>query len=572
MTDKYELAQIFKNIAVLLELKGENVFKARAYDTAARIVEQMETELTAATVDKALKGVKGIGPAISQKIHEYIDTGRIRYYEEIKAAVPPALFELVRIPGLGPKKAVILYDKLGINSIGELEYACRENRLVALSGFGLKTQAKILQGIKYMKKYQGKYILSDAWPVAELIAAYIRLQPGVEEAAIAGAVRRRVEIVDGIDIVVAVSASASLITALQEMPGVEKMETGETLDLTMASGIHCRIFPVPPEKYGYTLFYRTGSPEYLAKLPQAARPAGIGLTAAGLVRDNKVLETPDEKSVYTQMNIRYVEPELREKEYDMEADNGSLRPLLIDEQDIRGIFHVHTTYSDGSHSLADMAAAARKRGLSYLGVADHSQTAVYAHGLKIDKVYEQRQEIDALNSVQPDFLILAGMESDILPDGSLDYPDDILAQFDFVIASVHSAFRQSESVMTRRIIRAMENPFVTMLGHATGRILLARPGYEVNMKEILAAAKDTGTLMEINASPYRLDLDWRWHQIAKENGIRFAINPDAHAIDELEHMRYGIAAARKGGLTAADVINTRPISRILHILQQKRKK
>ncbi|WP_425059545.1 DNA polymerase/3'-5' exonuclease PolX [Sporomusa carbonis] len=572
MTDKHELARLLAEIAVLLELSGENSFKIRAYQNAARIVEQVDGNLSDPDTVGKLMGIKGIGPALGEKIREYIATGRITYYEELKSSLPPVLFDLIKLPGLGPKKALILHKALGIHSLGELEYACRENRLVSLSGFGDKTQERILQGIEYMKKFQGQFILGDAWPVAELIAEYIKLQSGVEQVAVAGSIRRGLEIIRNIDIVVACSAVDSLAAALADMPGVDKIvdRSGPKLTLILVSGLTCNIYIVSPAEYTTALFHYTGSAGYVAKLAERAQEQGLTLDSTGLVtKADKIVPVTDEAGLYAALNVNFVEPELREDDAELDSA-GAAAPLLVTYSDICGVFHVHTTYSDGAGSLEDMAEAAEQRGWRYIGIADHSQTAVYARGLRVETVMAQRREIDKLNAANHDFVILAGIESDILPDGSLDYPDEVLASFDFVVASVHSAFRQSEADMTRRIVRAVNNRYVTILGHPTGRILLGRKGYAVNLSEVIKAAAQSGTFIEINASPYRLDLDWRWCRTAKEQGVLFAINPDAHAVGEFEHMRYGLASARKSGLTATDIINTRRYPDIIQLLNRKR--
>ncbi|HWR42751.1 DNA polymerase/3'-5' exonuclease PolX [Sporomusa sp.] len=574
MIDRYELAQLLAEIAQMLELSGENTFKVRAYQNAARTVEQLDSSLTDPDAEAKLAGIKGIGPALGDKIREYIATGRITYYEELKSSLSPVLFELLKLPGLGPKKALALHKQLGVHSLGELEYACRENRLVSLTGFGTKTQERILQGIEYMKKFQGQFILGDAWLVADLIVEYIKLQPGVEQAAAVGSIRRGLEVVRDIEIVAASSSPDSLAAGLTDMQGVDHVVSREANKLTVSllNGLICTVYIVGPDEYWTALAYYTGSDGYIAKMTEQAARQGLTFNSAGVkTQAGEQVAVKDEHSLYSLFKLSYAEPESREDETELKpigADTESLVALA----DIRGVFHVHTNYSDGAGSLADMAAAARQRGWQYLGIADHSQTAVYARGLRTETVMAQRREIDKLNAAHPDFTILTGIESDILPDGSLDYPDEVLASFDFVVASVHSAFRQSEADMTRRIVRAVRNRYVTMLGHPTGRILLGRKGYAVNLPEVIQAAVQSGTMIEINASPYRLDLDWRWCRTAKEQGIVFAINPDAHAVSEFEHMRYGLAVARKAGLTAGDIVNTCAYPEVVGLLQRKRQK
>lgn len=571
--NKEKVADLLEDVALLLELKGENPFKIRAYQMAAGTVKNMEEDIAAVIADGRLEQIKGIGKAIAATITEYIGTGRSAYHEELKASIPPVIFELISIPGLGPKKAIILQEKLDIGSIGELEYACRENRLIDLPGFGEKTQQKILQGIEYVKKFKGQFLLVDTWPVADKIAEYLQAHPAIQTAAVAGSVRRRKEVVRDIDITIIAHDRAAAADAVASMPGVAEVAAkGNTkVSVTLTTGMKMDVRMVEAAEYACTLHHFTGSREHHIALRGLAKAKGYTLNEYGFeTGDGKRLQPQNEQELYQLLDLPYIEPELREGLGEIEAAAARKLPQLVTEQDIRGVFHVHTHYSDGSDSLADMVQAAKNRGWQYIGIADHSQTAFYARGLKAERVREQRREIDVLNAADPDFRIFAGIESDILPDGSLDYPDEILAQFDFVVASVHSAFRQSEADMTRRIVRAVNNRYVSMLGHLTGRILLAREGYAVDVPAVLQAAAQTGTIIEINASPYRLDLDWRWHRQAKELGARFAINPDAHAVDELGYIRYGVAAARKGWLQPNDIINTHQLEAVAKLLIKKR--
>lgn len=572
MPDKHELARIFEKIAVLLELKGENPFKIRAYESAARIVEELDQGLEEFVKSGQVDATKGIGQALGQKIREYLETGGVAYYEELTRTVPAALFELVKIPGLGPKKALQLHEKLQINSVGELEYACRENRLVELPGFGLKTQEKILQGINYVKRFQGQVLLADAWPLAEKLAAYLRTMPGVRLAEVAGSIRRRKETVKDIDLVVAAQEGEWQETAVTSMPGVEQVQSrGPTkLSVRLAGGMNMDVRVVRPEEFPAALHHFTGSKEHHVLLRGRAKEAGLKINEYGVETGGGKLAVADEAELYRLLGLAYIEPELREGLGEVEAAQAGTLPRLVEAADIKGALHVHTTYSDGSATLTEMAEAARKLGWSYLGVTDHSRTAVYARGLKLETVREQRREIERLNGLATDFTVFAGIESDILPDGSLDYPDEVLAEFDFVIASVHSAFRQSRADMTARLIKAVSNKYVSILGHPTGRILLARDGYDVDLEAVIGAAGATGTIIEINSSPYRLDLEWRWHRRAREAGALMAVNPDAHAREELDYVKYGVAMARKGCLGADDIVNTRPAAAALALLRRKR--
>lgn len=573
--DRQELAELLASMALLLELTGENTFKIRAYQGAARTIGKLTEDLDELYRSGKLETIKGIGRAIARHIAEYAETGTIEEYRQLKSTVAPSLLELVKIPGLGPKKAMAVHAALGVNSIGELEYACRENRLIALNGFGEKTQQAVLRGIEYMKKFQGSLLLAEAWPLAERIAAYLLEQDGLTAAQVAGEVRRRCPTVR--EIVVVVQADAAGLAALEgiltAMPGVEQVTSPETgcFAAALSVGISLLIRVAAVAEFPTALCLFTGNERHVAELIRLAGEQGWTLAGGRLVTaDGKAVPVAAEADVYRKLGLDYPEPELREGQDEIALAARQRLPVLVQPGDLRGAFHMHTTYSDGTASLAAMGEAAATRGWSYIGITDHSRTAVYAGGLSLGQIQAQWQEIERLNANRPDCLILAGIESDILPDGSLDYPDDILAQFDFVIASVHSAFRQSAAEKTKRLKKAMQNRYVTMLGHPTGRILLAREEYPLDMPEIIQTAADTGTIIEINASPYRLDLDWTWCRVAREKGVLLSVNPDAHGVAELDSVVYGVAVARKGGLTAANLLNTRERTEMLTLLKRKR--
>lgn len=573
--DRQELAELLASMALLLELAGENSFKIRAYHGAARTIGKMADDLDELYRSGKLETIKGIGKGIARQIAEYAETGTIEEYRQLKATVAPALFELVNIPGLGPKKALAVHAALGVNSVGELEYACRENRLIALKGFGEKTQQAVLRGIEYMKKFQGSLLLAEAWPLAERIAGYLLEHEGLTAAQVAGDVRRRCPTVRDIVIVVQVDAIGldALEGILTAMPGVEQVTGPEAGCFTavLSVGISLLVRVTAAEDFPAALCLFTGSEQHVAELARLAGEQEWSLAGGRLVTaEGEAVLAASEQEVYRKLGLAYPEPELREGRGEIALAAQHSLPVLVRPGDLRGAFHMHTTYSDGTASLDAMAQAAATRGWSYIGITDHSRTAVYAGGLSLEQIRAQREEIERLNAARTDCLILAGIESDILPDGSLDYPDDILAQFDFVIASVHSAFRQSAAEKTNRLKKAMQNRYVTMLGHPTGRILLAREEYPLDMPEIIRAAAATGTVIEINASPYRLDLDWTWCRSAREKGVLLSVNPDAHGVAELDYVAYGVAVARKGGLTAADLLNTRERPEMLTLLRRKR--
>lgn len=570
---KDDVGRILAEIAVLLQLKGENQFKIRAYEHAARAIERVDDDLALLVKEQRLHDIKGIGKTLAAQIAELVQTGKLAYYEELRQAIPDGLFDLLKIPGLGPKKVKLLYDNLGVAGIGELEYACIENRLLELPGFGAKTQQKILQGIEFIKQYQGQYLFADIYSDAEQILGLLRKHPAVRRAALCGSIRRRKEIIKDIDLLAGSEEGVAVADYFAALPGVKNVTgKGDTkVSVTLDTGINVDLRIVSDHQFPYALHHFTGSKEHNTAMRQRARDLGYKINEYGLFKGDTFIPVPDEAAFFQALGLSFIPPELREDRGEIAAAERGEIPQLIDVPDIKGLFHIHTVYSDGSATLAEMAEAARIRGYQYIGIADHSRSATYARGLREEVLRRQMAEIDRLNEQWTDFRIFKGIESDILSDGSLDYADEILGLFDFIIASVHSHFRMTEQDMTRRLARAMENPHVTMLGHPTGRLLLAREGYPVNMAEVLETAARTQTFIEINASPYRLDLDWRWCKTAQASGVMLSINPDAHGIAELDNVVFGLNVARKGWLTAADVVNTRPLSEVEQLLNKKRR-
>ena len=558
--EKEKVVEVLREIALLLQLKGENPFKVRAYEKGARVIELLEEDLDLLVKEKRLQEIDGIGKALKEKIEELVTTGRLLYYEELRKEFPDTLFELFKVPGLGPKKIQLLYNKLGITSLGELEYACLENRLLSLPGFGEKTQQNILKGISYLKRYRSMYLFSEAWAVANDMLEQIKKLPGVGQAHVAGSLHRRKELVKDIDILAESSSPEALMdwfTSQEEVDEViAKGDTKSSIRLKNGMAVDIRV--VSSQQYPYALHHFTGSKEHNTALRHIARSRGIKMNEYGMFKGEEGILIPckSEAEIFNALGMDYIPPELRENYGEIEAAlNGSL-PELVRAEDIKGIFHVHTNYSDGRTSLQEIAEAAMALGYSYIGIADHSQSAFYANGLTAEDIIRQHQEIDELNRrYEGRFKILKGIESDILPDGSLDYPDEILASFDFVIASIHSRFSMDRDAMTERIIKAIENPYTTILGHPTGRLLLSREGYSVDMDAILEQAAKHGVCVEINSNPHRLDLDWRWCRKAKELGISLVISPDAHDIAGLYDVYYGLGIARKGWLTRDDIIN-----------------
>src|SRR6266487_451633 len=554
---KYEIAAILEEIAFLLELKGENPFKAKAYSRAAEILKTLVEEPAALVAERRLDEVKGIGPTLAATVEELITGGSCQLHVELLELFPRGLLELAGVPGLGPKKLKVIHDRLGVSSLGELQYACIENRLVDLPGFGRKVQERILTGIRQFQRHQGFHLGAAIIGEAENLLTAVRSLPSVERADLAGDLRRKAEVVQDVTVVIGSSSPAVLPTELAAISGIIQVIQTRPGLLTARSpqGLPLEITVVTLADYGSALFSATGHYSHV----EAVRKR---------IDAHESYRT--EEALYAAVGLPYIPPELREGHGEIElAETGRL-PELVEASQVQGIFHNHTLYSDGSATVEAMAMAAQDLGYRYIGISDHSQSAFYARGLKEDRILAQRAEMAAVQRKLPGIRIFKGIEADILPDGAMDYPDELLATFDFVIASVHSRFNLSEEDQTRRICRALSNPYVTMLGHATGRLLLSRDAYRVDMRCVIDGAAANGKLIEINASPHRLELDWRLCRYAKQKGVKFSINPDAHSPEALATVPLGVNVARKGGLSAGDIINTLPAEEMKSYLQVRR--
>lgn len=556
-----DVARVLSEIATLMELRGDDAFRSRAFASAARALEGTDADLWALAREERLTSLRGVGPAIASVIAEIVLTGRSTPLEELKAATPLGLFDVMRIPGLGTKRIHALHAQLGIDSLDALEAAARAGRVAGVSGFGAKTEAKILEGIAFARASRRRRRLPEAREAAARLLDSLRAAPGVEEAEIAGAVRRGMEVVDRVDLVAATREAERAEGALLTLNGVREEgrdEEGRLL-ACLSDGLGVRLRCAPPEGFVAAVAWETGSDAHLAALQARAVARGLRLDPGGLrTAEGERVEAADEGALYDALGLRYLPPELREGLGEVEAAAEGRVPRLVEPDDLRGTFHCHTTWSDGKASVAEMAEAARARGWSYLGLADHSRTAAYAGGLSAERLRAQREEIDRWNrehGAPAGFHVFAGTESDILPDGSLDYPDEVLASLDYVVGSVHSSFGMSETEMTARVIRAVRHPAMTILGHPTGRLLLTREGYAVDVRAVIDAAAGAGVAIEINANPHRLDLDWRHVRYAAERGVLIAINPDAHSVAGLEHVAFGVGMARKAGLEARQILN-----------------
>lgn len=571
-----QVVAILEHIALLLELQGENPFKVRAYHNGARALELLEGDLATLAREDGLRGIPGIGEALREKISTLVATGKLPYYEELCAQFPTTLFELFDVPGLGPKKIKALYEKLDVTSVADLEKACNEGKVATLDGFGAKTQAKLLHALETLKRGAGRHLASDAAVASQSILDDLRAHPDAIRISAGGSTRRRNETVHDIDIIVSTGNPAAISSAFRGHPLVESvLAAGDTKSSVMLKGgLQADLRVVADEEFPFALMYFTGSKEHNIVLRGLAQDRGWTLNEYRLApaREGapKIPKVSEERDIYKALGFDYIEPELREDRGEFEAAKKHCLPDLVRLEYLRGTFHCHTRASDGRNTLAEMAAAALDLGFEYIGIADHSKASFQANGLDAARLKKQLAEIEALNKDFDGFRILAGTECDILKGGTLDFPDSVLERLDYVVASVHSSFTLGEAEMTTRLIRAMENPRVTMLGHMTGRLLLRREPYAVNIPDALDAAAATGTLIELNADPRRLDLDWRWWRLAKEKGVKCVINPDAHSVEGLQNLYFGIGAARKGWLTRKDIVNCLPLSKIIPVLAAKR--
>ncbi len=570
--DKKQVAEILDEIADILELKGEVEFKVRAYRNASRIVREVKGDLKQLVDSGELAKVKGIGPNLFEKIKELVTTGRLRYYEELKGSIPEGLFELLQVRGLGPKRIKAIYEKLGITTLAELEYACRENRLLKLEGFGKTIQEKVLSEIERLKRTSQYHLISFAFPVVKFIEDFINSNLDVSDFAITGSWRRRKEIVRDIDVVLNVKKSEFKKigeTIQKKFPHTKIVNLNDDfVSLISEFGIPVD-FILADGDYAFKVFYTTGSKDFLSKFESHLEKIGFEFKQDGIFKDGKRVDFETELDIFGKFKMSFIPPELREGFDEIELALKGEIPNLVQEKDLRGVFHIHSTYSDGSDTLEDMIAKCEELGFEFVGISDHSKSAYYAGGLTEDKLFKQWEEIEELQK-KFKIKILKGAEVDILPDGSLDYSDEILSKFDFVIASIHSRFKMTEEEATQRLIKAMQNPYVTIIGHPTGRLLLGRDGYPVDMKKIIDEAAKLGVVIEFNANPHRLDIDWRYISYARSKGVKISINPDAHSIGEIYYTFLTLGTARKGGLEKQDVLNTFSVEQIQDFLKTHR--
>jgi DNA polymerase (family 10) len=569
MTNK-DIVRALSETADLIELTGGNRYRANAFNRAARALKGLDTAIDEALDDGTLTDIDGIGSGMADHIADLVQTGSFELRDELQSAVPPGLLDVLRVKGLGTKRARTLWRELDVTSLDELEQAALADRITSLSGFGTKTQEKILKNVRLLRRYNAQRRYADARSDLQPLLDALRAEPGIDRAELAGPVRRRLETVEEADLLVAGAAEAVetvLAEHLDDASAGEVSLSDADLDTdeaalrpavsgSLPSGLSVTVTRTTPDRFGTDWWLRTGSTEHVAAVRDHASGSGNGT----------LLDDPvaDEAALYEAAGLPAIPPELREGRGEVDAAAAGALPSLLKTGELRGSLHNHSTYSDGAHSLRDMAETARDMGLSYFGICDHSQSLQVADGMKPDEVEEQQAEIRTLNEEfatrDRPFRIFSGIESDILKDGSLDYEEDVLESFDFVVASVHTGFNMTEAEATERVVRAVENPHTRILGHPTGRLLLVREGYPLDHERVIDACAEHDVAIELNANPYRLDLDWRYIRRATEAGVLISINPDAHATGELEYVRWGVAVARKGWLTAANCLNAKSLT------------
>ena len=573
--DPRSAAHVLGQIAAHLELRGESRFRIRAYEQAATALATLDTDDLGA-LDRAgtLAKTRGLGPATLSIVRDLIATGESRYLDQLRADTPPGLLDLLRVPGLAAPKIHLLHESLGIDSVDALEAAARDGRLAKLKGFGPKTAQRILKGIGFYRSSGSRVLHYQGATAARALLAMVRAHPDVVTAEVAGSVRRHGETIGDTDIVAACRTDPRAVAAsFARAPGVRSVEGGDTASpaVTYADGTRLDLHCVAEQDFAVALWRATGSASHVTEV--AGRLSGRGYSLSGdTLRDaSGVVHVPDERALYGFAGLALVPAEMREGHGEIErAASGPIAdPLVLG--DIQGALHCHSTWSDGKATIAEMADAARARGWRYIGITDHSQAAFYAGGMSRDKVLMQHAEIDALNAAATDgFRVLKGIEADILADGAIDYDDALLDRFDFVVGSVHSRFAMDERAMTERVLRALDDPHLTVLGHPTGRLLLSRDGYAIDMHAVLEKAAARGVAIEINADPHRLDLDWRLIPGARALGATFEIGPDAHSTRALDNMAVGVGIARKGGLERSEVLNAQSADDVLAFARARR--
>jgi DNA polymerase (family 10) len=573
--DRLAAIRALRDIALLLQLKGENAFRCRAYEVGADRLAGLSEDLGALIAAGKLQDLPGIGSALAEKITELATTGRIRLLDELRAEFPPRILELMRLPDMGPKKVAALWRELHIGDIDSLEEACRAQRVRSIRGFGARTEEKILSGIALYRRSGARRRLGDVLPIAEELHARVQAIPGVIRSSVAGSVRRFCETAADVDLIASAEEPAAVLQAFAAQPEVAQvLGSGESKCSVrlLSADLQADLRVLPDEDFATAMHHFTGSKAHHIRLRGRALDRGLKISEWGVHRGEEKLRVEGEENLYALLEMQYVPPELREDWGEVEAAAERAIPTdLLAESDIQGNVHSHSTWSDGKDSLEQMARAAQARGLKYLTVTEHSQSATYAGGLKPDDLRRQWDEIDRLNSELGGFRLLRGSEVDILESGELDFPESLLEQLDIVIGSIHARFQMDQEQMTRRVLRAFDNPFLHILGHATGRLINSRDPYPLRMEEVLDRAAEKGIALEVNGNPHRLDLKAEHVRMALQRGVKLVASTDAHSTRELGHLRYAVGTARKGWARAGDVLNTLPAERFIAELRERRR-
>ena len=568
-----ELSRIFEQIAKILKIKGENPFKIRAYEKITLVLENLPIDIETIYHQGGLNNIPGVGTGIAKKIEEFLTTGKLEYYEKLKETIPSGVIELLDISEVGPKTAKLLYEELGVDNIGKLEKAVRQHQIKDLPGMGEKSEDNILRGIELYKRRKERVLLGLALPLAEEIVKNLSRLDETDKISFAGSLRRKKETIGDIDILVTSQNPEKIMKTFTSLPQVrEILAEGPTKSSIITNDdLHIDVRVVEPISFGAALQYFTGSKAHNIRLRESAVKRGLKINEYGVFdqKTERRITGEEEEEVYRILDLPFIPPELREDRGEIEAAQENRLPRLVEYSQIRGDLHLHTKWSDGAHTIRQMAEAAKKRGYKYIAITDHSQSLKFAGGLTEERLIEQVEEIKKLNQELDDFTVLTGIEVDIKSDGSLDFSDEILSKLDVVIAAIHSGFKQESKIITERIVKAMQNKLVSIIAHPTGRLIGYRESYQVDINEMMEVAIKTGTILEINSYPERLDLNDIYCRMAKEKGVQLAIETDAHSIDGLEFMNLGVAVARRGWLEEKDIINTLPLDKLLQKLKNK---
>ena len=570
-----EIAKVFNDIADILEIKGDNPFRIRAYRRAAQNIDGFAGDI-AETPEGDFRKIPGIGHDLAEKINEYVKTGRLKFYEELKKEVPHGLVEMLSVPGIGPRTAKMLFEKLKISSVDELEQVAKKGGLKGLPGIQIKTEDNILKGIAMIKRRTDRFPIGRVLPIAEDMLKKLRDAAPVKEIAIAGSLRRWKDTIKDIDMLATSRDPKKVMNVFTRLTNVKEvlMKGPTKSSIVTRENIQVDLRVVEEDSVGAALAYFTGSKAHNIRLREMAVKKGLKINEYGVfdVKTNKKIGGKNEADIYKALGLLFIPPELREDTGEIEAAFERKLPELFELSDIKGDLHVHTKYSDGSHDIEELVDEARKRGYKYIAITDHSKGLGVARGMSIEKLLEQNKKIEAVNKRLKNFFLLSGVEMDIRSDGTMDYPDEVLKKLDIVVASIHSGFRQSKEQLTKRLVSAMKNPFVSIIAHPTGRLIGERDAYDVDIDEVLMTARDTGAAIEVNAYPLRLDLSDIYIRKAKGMGIPLAISTDTHIIYQFDFMRYGVGIARRGWLEKKDVLNTYPYKALLKRLKNKQYK